>query len=186
MGLLRRMAAWGVMAFIALAFVIFARPMYRQGEPTVAGKRAEDFATDIDGKPGRLSDLRGKVVVLNFWATWCPPCVEETPSLNKLQGYIEPRNALVLGVSVDEDPDAYQKFLKDQGVIFPTFRDLSVHRDYSTNRLIAPIANGYGTAMYPDTYVIDRQGKILRKFYGPQQWDSPEMLAYFDSILGHS
>jgi|SRR5919108_1236418 peroxiredoxin len=186
MGMLRRMAAWGVMAFIALVFVVFAQPMYRQGEPTIAGKRAEDFATDIDGKPGHLSDLRGKVVVLNFWAAWCPPCREETPSLNRLQKYIEPRNALVLGVSVDEDPDLYQKFLKDEGVIFPTFRDLSVRRDSSTNALIAPIANGYGTSMYPETYVIDRQGKILRKFYTLQEWDSPEMLAYFDSILGQS
>ncbi|HKW64092.1 MAG TPA: TlpA disulfide reductase family protein [Candidatus Acidoferrum sp.] len=186
MGMLRKMAAWGVMAFIALVFVIFARPMYRQGEPTLAGKRAEDFATEIGGKPGRLSDLRGKVVVLNFWATWCPPCIEETPSLNKLQKYIESRNALVLGVSVDEDPNAYQKFLKDQGVVFPTFRDLSVHRDPATNILIAPIANGYGTAIYPETYVIGRNGRILRKFYTLEQWDSPEMLAYFDSILGQS
>ena len=87
---------------------------------------------------------------------------------------------------MDEDPDAYQKFLKDQAVIFPTSRDSSVRRDPSTNSLIAPIANGYGTTMYPDTYVIDRHGKILRKFYGPQQWDSPEMLAYFDSVLGQS
>src|SRR5215469_16247851 len=101
MGMLRRMAAWGVMAFIGLVFVIFAQPMYRQGEPTVAGKKAVDFATEIGGKPGHLSDLRGKVVVLNFWASWCPPCVEETPSLNGLQRYINGRNAVVLGVSVD-------------------------------------------------------------------------------------
>ena len=180
------MAAWGVMGFIALVFVLFARPMYRQGEPTVAGKRAEDFATDIGGKLGRLSDLRGKVVVLNFWATWCQPCVEETPSLNRLQKYIQSRNAFVLGVSVDEDPDAYQKFLTDQAVVFPTSRDGSVHRDPSTNALIAPIANGYGTTMYPETYIIGRNGRILRKFIIVQQWDSPEMLAYFDSILGQS
>jgi len=185
MGMLRRMAAWGVMAFIALVFVLFARPMYRQGEPTVAGKKAEDFATDIGGKPGRLSDLRGKVVVLNFWATWCATCVEETAALNRLDKYIESRNALVLGVSVDEDFDAYQKFLKDPGVTFPTSRDPSVHRD-SANVLIAPIANGYGTMQYPETYIIDRNGRILRKFISAQQWDSPEMLAYFDSILGQS
>ena len=186
MGLLRKMAAWGVMAFIALAFVIFAQPMYRQGEPSVAGKRAEDFATDIEGKPGHLSDLRGKIVVLNFWASWCPPCVEETPSLNKLQKYIEGRNATVLGVSVDHDAEAYEKFLKDEGVIFPTYRDPSVHRDPSTNSPTSPIARAYGTTLFPDTYIIDRSGKIARKFYGPQQWDSPEMLAYFDSILGQS
>lgn len=173
--MLRKMVAWGVVAFACLVVVFFARPMYRQGEPTVAGKTAQDFPTEIWGKPGHLRDLRGKVVVLNFWATWCPPCVEETPSLNRLEKYIESRNGVVLGVSVDEDPDAYQKFLKDQGVNFPTFRE-------PTRKL----ALEYGTPVYPDTYVIDRHGKIARKFYGPQQWDSPEMLAYFDAILGQS
>ena len=175
MKMLRKIAPWAVMGFIALVVVFFARPMYRQGEPSVAGKTAQDFPTEIWGKPGRLSDLRGKVVVLNFWATWCPPCVEETPSLNRLQKYIEPHNGVVLGVSVDEDPAAYEKFLKDQGVVFPTFRE-------PTRKL----SLDYGTPVYPDTYIIDRHGKIARKFYGPQQWDSPDMLAYFDAILGQS
>ena len=175
MVMLRKAAAWGVVAFAALVVVFFARPMYRQGEPTVAGRTAQDFPTEIAGKPGRLSDLRGKVVVLNFWATWCPPCVEETPSLNKLQKYIESRGGVVLGVSVDEDLAAYEKFLKDQGVVFPTFRE-------PTKKL----ALDYGTPVYPDTYIIDRHGKIARKFYGPQQWDAPAMLAYFDAILGQS
>jgi cytochrome c biogenesis protein CcmG, thiol:disulfide interchange protein DsbE len=175
MVMLRKIAAWGVVGFAALIVVFFAMPMYRQGEPTVAGKTAQDFPTEIGGKPGHLSDLRGKVVVLNFWATWCPPCVEETPALNKLQKYIEPRGGVVLGVSVDEDPVAYEKFLKDYGVIFPTFREPT-----------RKVALDYGTPVFPDTYVIDRHGKILRKFFSSQQWDSPEMLAYFDSILGQS
>jgi cytochrome c biogenesis protein CcmG, thiol:disulfide interchange protein DsbE len=172
--MLRKMVAWGVVAFACLVVVFFARPMYRQGEPTVAGKTAQDFPTEIWGKPGHLRDLRGKVVVLNFWATYCAPCVEEMPALNKLQKYIESRNAVVLGVSVDEDPDAYQKFLKEQGINFPTCRE---PRKLSLD---------YGSPLIPDTYVIDRHGKIARKFYGPQQWDSPEMLAYFDAILGQS
>lgn len=172
MMLLRKMAAWGVVAFAALVVVFFAMPMYRQGEPTVAGKKAQDFPLEISGKPGRLSDLRGKVVVLNFWASWCPPCKEETPALNHLQKYIEGRNALVLGVSVDEDSEAYEKFLKEYGIIFPTFREPT-----------RKVALDYGTSLYPDTYIIDRRGKIARKFFGPQQWDSPELLAYFDAIL---
>jgi len=115
------------------------------------------------------------VVILNFWATWCPPCIEETPSLTRLQKYVESRNAFILGVSIDEDPVAYEKFLKEQGIVFPTFRE-------PTRKL----ALDYGTPCFRTTYVIGRRGKILRKFFGPQQWDSPEMLAYFDSILGNS
>lgn len=175
MAILRKIAAWGVVAFAALVLVFFAMPSYRQGEASIAGKTAQDFPLELAGKPGRLTDLKGKVVVLNFWASWCPPCVEETPSLNHLQKYIETRNGVILGVSVDEDPAAYEKFLRDYGVVFPTFRE-------PTRKL----ALDYGTPVFPDTYVIDRRGKILRKFYGPQQWDSPDMLAYFDSVLGQT
>jgi cytochrome c biogenesis protein CcmG/thiol:disulfide interchange protein DsbE len=175
MVMFRKIATWGVVGFAALVVVFFAMPTYRQGEPTVAGKTAQDFPTEIGGKPGHLRDLRGKVVVLNFWATWCSPCVEETPALNKLQKYIEPRGGVVLGVSVDEDSVAYGKFLKDFDVIFPTLREPT-----------RKVALDYGTPAFPDTYIIDRHGKILRKFFSSQQWDSPDMLAYFDFILGQT
>jgi cytochrome c biogenesis protein CcmG, thiol:disulfide interchange protein DsbE len=180
MGILRKSAAWVVVGFAALVLAFFAMPTYRQGEASVAGKTARDFPLEFAGKPAHLTDLKGKVVILNFWATWCPPCVEETPALNHLQQYIESRNGLILGVAADEDPAAYEKFLREQGVIFPTYRDPSSKDNHS------PIAQDYGTSMYPETYVIDRRGKIARKFIGFQQWDSPEMLAYFDSILGNS
>ena len=175
MRIVRKIGAWAVVGIAALVLVLFAMPTYRQGEASIAGKTAQDFPLEVWGKPGRLVDLRGKVVILNFWATWCPPCIEETPSLNRLQKYIESRNALILGVSVDEDPAAYERFLKDQGIVFPTFRE-------PTRKL----ALDYGTPVFPDTYVIDRHGKILRKFFGPQQWDSPDMLAYFDAVLGQT
>ena len=83
----------------------------------------------------------------------------------------------MLGVSVDEDAGAYKKFLMTQGVIFPTWRDPTVKG--TTSR----IALDYGTSVYPETYVIDRHGKFARKIVGEQQWDSPEMLAYFDALL---
>jgi peroxiredoxin len=175
MRIVRKIGAWAVVGIAALVLVLFAMPTYRQGEASIAGKTAQDFPLEVWGKPGRLTDLKGKVVILNFWATWCPPCIEETPSLNRLQKYVESRNALVLGVSIDEDPAAYEKFLKDQGIVFPTFRE-------PTRKL----ALDYGTPVFPDTYVIDRHGKILRKFFGPQQWDSPDMLAYFDAVLGQT
>jgi peroxiredoxin len=159
----------------AAILVLFAMPSYRQGEASMAGKPALDFSLTLGGKSEHLSDFKGKVVVLNFWATWCPPCVEETPTLNRLEKYIDSRGGMVLGVSVDEDGAAYEKFLQDQSVVFPTYRDASKKS-----------ASDYGTSIYPETYIIDRHGKIARKFIGEQQWDSAEMLAYFDALLGQT
>jgi cytochrome c biogenesis protein CcmG, thiol:disulfide interchange protein DsbE len=173
-----KVMAWGgLVAFLGI-IVVFAMPSYRHGEASMAGKRAEDFSSHHAGNPAHLSYFRGKVVVLNFWATWCPPCIEETPALNRLQKYIDSRNGVVLGVAADADPAIYDQFLRDHGVIFPTYRDPATKDNHS------PIAGAYGTSMYPETYIIDRQGKIARKIIGFQEWDSPEMLAYFDSILG--
>jgi cytochrome c biogenesis protein CcmG, thiol:disulfide interchange protein DsbE len=175
MPLLRRIAAWSAVAMAAGILVLFAMPSYRQGEASNAGKPAVDFPLTLAGKSEHLSDLKGKVVVLNFWATWCPPCVEETPSLNRLEKYIDSRGGMVLGVSVDDDGAAYENFLKDQSVVFPTYRDPSKKS-----------AADYGTSLYPETYIIDRRGKIARKIVGAQQWDSAEMLQYFDAILGQT
>jgi cytochrome c biogenesis protein CcmG, thiol:disulfide interchange protein DsbE len=152
--------------------VAFAMPEYRQGESSLAGKTAHNFEFTLDGKPAHLSDLRGKVVVLNFWATWCPPCVEETPSLNALQSQIAPQGGIVLGISLDDDPSAYNQFLTDNHVTFPTYRD-------NTKK----IAVDYGTHMYPETYLIDRQGRIARKLIGEQTWDQGDLLLYVQNLL---
>jgi cytochrome c biogenesis protein CcmG/thiol:disulfide interchange protein DsbE len=180
MGTGRKIANWAALAVAAAVILIFTLPSYRQGEASIAGSTAHDFPLTLEGKPAHLSDLRGKVVVLNFWGSWCPPCVEETPGLNRLQIHIAPRNAVILGVAADEDSAAYQKFLQDQNVTFLTYRDPATKENHS------PIAQSYGTSMYPETYIIDRHGKIARKIIGFQQWDSPEMLAYFDALLPQS
>jgi cytochrome c biogenesis protein CcmG/thiol:disulfide interchange protein DsbE len=176
----RRILTWGVIALGIVLIIAFAMPSYRQGEASVAGNRPHNFTLEISGKPSHLSDLRGKVVILNFWASWCPPCVEEAPSLNRLHKYIEARNGLVLGVAADDDPYAFSKFVIDQGITFPTYRDPG------TKERVSPIALSYGTSMIPETYVIDRRGKIARKVIGPQEWDSREMRAYFDSLLAEN
>lgn len=177
MPLIRRFIAWGALAFALGVILVFALPSYRLGEASIAGKRADDFALELNGKNIHLSDLKGKVVVLNFWASWCPPCVAEAPSLKTLQAYIAPRDGMILGVSVDEDPAAYDKFLKDHNLNFPTWRD-PTSKDSKSK-----IAMEYGTTVYPETYIIGKDGKIARKIVGEQQWNSPEMLSYFDQLL---
>jgi cytochrome c biogenesis protein CcmG/thiol:disulfide interchange protein DsbE len=171
----KKILVWCAVAAAFAVLALFAMPSYRQGEASIAGKPAENFAMEVAGKPEHLADYKGKVVVLNFWATWCPPCVDEAPSMNRLQKYIASRNGVILGGSIDEDPAAYAKFLQDYGVNFPTFRDPS-----------KKISLDYGTSIIPETYIIDRHGKIARKIIGEQQWDSPEMLAYFDALLGQT
>jgi cytochrome c biogenesis protein CcmG, thiol:disulfide interchange protein DsbE len=167
--------AWGSMGFACAVLAFFTFPHFRQGEASVAGTKAENFAMELDGKPEHLSDLHGKVVVLNFWASWCAPCIEETPSLIDLQKRIASRNGVVLGVSVDEDASAYERFIHEQHLNYPTFLDPS-----------KKIATDYGTSMWPETYIIDRKGVILRKIIGPQDWNSPDLLSYFDAILGQT
>src|SRR5882762_10078290 len=174
----RKIVVWSAVLAAVVILALFAMPSYRQGEDTIAGQKAEDFAMTLSGKPTHLSDLKGKIVVLNFFGSWCSPCIEEAPELNKLQKRIESRNAMIVGVAADDDIAAYEKFLKDQNINFPTYRDPGTKDSHS------PLAAAYGTSMYPETYIIDRKGKIARKIIGPQDWNSPEMLAYFDSILG--
>jgi cytochrome c biogenesis protein CcmG, thiol:disulfide interchange protein DsbE len=171
-GLKRKLNTGVVLAFIAGLLFLFARPDYRQGEPSLRGRPARDFTFTREGKPAHLSDFRGKVVLLNFWATWCPPCVDETQSLNQLQRRIAPLGGTVLGVSVDEDPTAYENFLKMYNITFPTYRDPSKQ-----------ISLSYGTTMYPDTYIITRSGRLDRKIVGAQDWTSPDLTAYINSLL---
>ena len=171
--LIRKILSAAALIGALLVLALLISPSYRQGERSIAGKMAPEFSFEMAGRPARLADLRGKVVVLNFWATWCPPCVEETPALNRLQEQIAPLGGMVLGVSMDEDDAAYQRFLIEQKVIFPNYRDTS-----------NSLSGRYGTSIYPETYIIDRDGRIARKMIGPQRWDNPEIVDYIRALLG--
>src|SRR6516164_8010809 len=116
----RRMAAWAAMVLAAAVLWLFTVPSYRQGERSVAGQKAEDFSVAVGGRRAKLSDFRGKVVVLNFWASYCGSCVEEIPDLDRLQRRIAGRGGVVLGVSVDESCANYEDFLRMYPVAFQT------------------------------------------------------------------
>jgi peroxiredoxin len=139
----------------------------------VAGDTAPDFRiTTDDGIRMTRSSFGGKVLVLNFWATWCPPCVEEMPTLNAMQKQLAGSGVIVLAVSVDRNEQAYRQFLQRTGVSFRTARDPE-----------ANISSQYGTFKFPETYVIDRNGKVVQKIIGAADWTDPKMVSSIRSML---
>ncbi|MGA2922768.1 MAG: TlpA disulfide reductase family protein [Candidatus Sulfotelmatobacter sp.] len=144
---------------------------YSGTRPPRIGSAAPDFTVHDSDRTVTLSQLKGRVVVLNFWATWCPPCIEEMPSLVQMQQRMKAKGVTVLAVSVDVDQDNYQRFLKDHSVNLLSVRDA----DQKSNAL-------YGTFKFPETYVIDRTGIVRRKFIGAVDWTEPDVIEYLGKL----
>jgi cytochrome c biogenesis protein CcmG/thiol:disulfide interchange protein DsbE len=141
----------------------------RGSHPGNIGKPAPQFVIGDDTHTVDLSKLRGRVVVLNLWATFCAPCIEELPSLLELQKKMP--DVEIVAVSMDQDPDLYHQFLVKHHVDLVTILD----QDQRINAL-------YGTAQIPETYIIDRQGILRRKFIGAQDWTSPDIMSYLTKM----
>lgn len=151
---------------------------------TVTGMNAAapDFrVTGLDGASLTLADLKGKVVFLNFWATWCKPCVQELPSIQDLKKkYEDNPDFQVVAVSCDEtDSRDVQKFIDDfnrsraiEPLSFPIFHD----RDQT-------MARNYQISGFPTTFLLDRQGVIRQGFIGPRNWDDKHFLAMVNELL---
>ena len=152
---------------------------YHGSKPSSIGKPAPDFTIQDSDRSVTLSQLRGKIVVLNFWATWCPPCIEEMPSLVQMQKKMQDKNVIVLAVSVDDDSSDYHKFLKDHNIDLLTVRESGQRTDKG---VIAPVSSRYGTIKVPETYIIDRNGTIRRKFIGPVNWSQAEIMEYLSRL----
>jgi cytochrome c biogenesis protein CcmG, thiol:disulfide interchange protein DsbE len=139
----------------------------------VVGDSAPDFSvTTENGRTITPSNFGGKLLVLNFWATWCPPCIDELPSLIEFQRRFEKSGVVVLGVSVDKDEKAYRDFVSRAQLSFLTARD-------PDNKINAD----YGTFKFPETYIIDGRGKVLRKIISAQNWMSERVISDVESLL---
>lgn len=137
-----------------------------EGQPT-----APDFdLKDIDGNRHHLSDYRGKVVIVNFWATWCPPCRFELPSMEKLWQATRDKGVVILAVNLGENEDTIFTFTSDYPVSFPLLMDLdsSVTKEYSVLGI-------------PTSFVIDPNGRIIYRVVGTREWDDEQVS---DVLLG--
>jgi peroxiredoxin len=141
-----------------------SRPVAYQGRPTM-GSPAPDFRLmDLHGKAVSLSDHRGKVVLLNFWATWCGPCKIEMPGMETLYRNMQSKGLVILAVSVDQQGAAVTRpFQEAMGLSFPILHD----PDYQ-------VGLTYGARTLPMTFAIDRQGIIRQQVFGARDWNSPE------------
>jgi cytochrome c biogenesis protein CcmG, thiol:disulfide interchange protein DsbE len=124
------------------------------------------------GRSFSLKDFRGKVVLLNFWATWCAPCREEMPSLNALQHHFENQPLSILAFSVDDSWAAVLPFLRQGGYTLPVFADF----DRKT-------ATRFGTLKFPETYILDKQGRVQLKIIGDTNWMAPEMVSTLHRMI---
>ena len=137
------------------------------------GDTAPKFSVTTDrGRQVSRTDFGGKLLVLNFWGTWCAPCVEEVPSLNEFAKKYAQKGVVVLGVSVDRNEKLYKDFVQRNRLVFQTARDPE-----------AKISGSYGTFKYPETYIIDQKGRVLQKIVGPQNWMDPAYQNFFEALL---
>lgn len=136
------------------------------------GGAAPNFALTTD-QGARVTPISfgGKLLVLNFWATWCAPCVQEIPSLDEFQKRFAGQGVVVVAVSVDKNPEKYRRFLERIHVSFGTMRDPS-----------GDIPTEYGTFQFPESYII-KDGRIVRKFDNAADWTSDEITQYVQSLL---
>ncbi|HVI07376.1 MAG TPA: TlpA disulfide reductase family protein [Candidatus Binatia bacterium] len=167
---MRRFFSLAGLVLIAFSLFILAA-CYSGSHPSRIGSPAPDFTVRDSDHAVTLSQLKGQVVVLNFWATWCPPCIEEMPSLVQMQQRMKAKGVTVLAVSVDVDNAAYHRFLQDHGVNLLAVRD----PDQKSNNL-------YGTFKFPETYIIDRNGVVRRKFIGAVDWTEPEIIDFLSKL----
>lgn len=160
-----------VMLVVVLGAV--AGLQYMRRSPRTGYAAPEFTLPDLQGRIHRLADLRGKVVFLNLWATWCPPCRMEMPGMERLYQQLKDRDFVMLAVAEDEGgTEAVAPFIREAGLTFPVLLDPE-----------ATLSPRYGVTGYPETFIIDRDGQVVHHTIGPAEWDDPRMVAYIGSLI---
>lgn len=156
---------------LTIAFITLLGWNLRDTSAKVGGA-APAFSIQTDeGNHITPTSFGGKVLVLNFWATWCPPCIQEIPSLSIFQKRFTKSGVVVIAISVDKNAQKYRSFLDKVHVSFQTARDGD-----------SAISSQYGTFQFPETYII-KDGRIMRKFASSEDWTSDDMTQYIQSLL---
>jgi thiol-disulfide isomerase/thioredoxin len=146
----------------------------RSEPPFRAGEAAPELRLqDLAGRDAFLSSLRGQVVVLNLWATWCPPCLVELPSLDRLHKALHREGLSVVAVSVDEPGTDVAGFMRERGLALPVLRDPGGRE----------AARKLHVGSYPTTFVIDAEGRMRARYLGVAEWDVPEALDHFRGLI---
>ncbi len=127
---------------------------------------------DLEGKLHGLAGFRGRVVVLNFWATWCPPCIDEMPSLERLHQALADQGVAVIAVSVDERFSDVPAFVQKFDLTFSVLYDEG-----------KKVSRKYQTFKYPETYILDREGRLKSKVVGPRDWAAPTVIRDMVELL---
>ena len=127
---------------------------------------------DLGGKVVRMEDLRGKVVLLNLWTTWCPPCVEEMPTLQTLAEKMDGRDFVLLAVSEDEQSAVVAPWITQRGFTFPVLLDPR-----------ADVGGALGITGSPETFIVDRNGRIVHHHVGFRNWAEPAVIAALERLL---
>ncbi len=163
--------------FLGVLFVVFAcgrqAPPAEAGGRAVVGASAPDFVLkSVDGNDVRLSDYKGKVVLLNFWATWCPPCRSEMPSIESLSKKMKGYDFVILAVSIDGFETSRLK-----NMVSPSHYTFTVLHDRDKK-----VADVYLISGIPTTYIIDKEGTIVDKSVGAEYWDSGDRIKQLMSL----
>jgi peroxiredoxin len=160
---LRVLSVFGL-AFVALWMSVRA--------PTRSREAPKFVLPDLSGKVVRMDDLRGKVVLLNLWATWCPPCVEEMPTLEALSKKMTGRDFVLLAISEDEHPEKVAPWIEKRRLTFPVLLDAQ-----------GQVGADLGITGYPETFIVDRTGRIVHHHVGYRNWAEPGVIAALERLM---